>query len=407
MNLQVFCGVSLTLFISIGDLAAAPQGAALRAAQGTAQGTSQGTAQLPVGFAIADADSDGSVSLLELTDYLSERLKHLNVPFEKVFEGIDTNGDKTLSEPEFDKRHKVLEEVLGPDWMGGQDLGFVIPSDPGANYVLFSGLSRPIDDLKIYSAIHHRYVEQLAEPESTWTKAGWKQVELEKVLTSTKVVLPTLSSKKPTMDALCRATLVMVGGGAAENMSVGGAVIISPDGLAVTNYHIANLFNERIIGLLSDGRVVRVTKLLAGNPLADVALVQLDQKDLPWVPVAQAMPDMADSIVMIHHTENRFFTFDRGYIKRYPMIGSKPWMEISADFAPGGSGCGVFNDNHELIGLVSMIMMGDGPTMASQDLSLPPPEDESTDGAAGFAPDGAMVVVKLAVPLTAIRELCK
>jgi hypothetical protein len=116
---------------------------------------------------------------------------------------------------------------------------------------------------------------------------------------------------------------------------------------------------------------------------------------------------MADSIIMIHHTENRFYTYDRGYIKRYPMIGKKPWMEISADFAPGGSGCGVFNANHELVGLVSMIMMGDGPTIARQDLSKPP-EDESADGTDGFvASDGAMVVVKLAVPLTAIRELCK
>jgi len=169
-----------------------------------------------------------------------------------------------------------------------------------------------------------------------------------------------LTNKKPTTDVFCRATMVLIGGGAPDKMSVGGAVIVSPDGLAVTNFHIATLFNERIIGLLSDGCVVRVTKFLAGNPLTDVALVQLDKRDLPWVPVAQTAPEMADSIVMIHHTENRFYTYDRGYIKRYPMIGTKPWMEISADFAPGGSGCGVFNSNHELVGLGKNIEFSHG-----------------------------------------------
>jgi Trypsin-like peptidase domain len=396
MTLRYFCVAKITLLVFACSLAAAPQ---LRKTQ-------LGVGQLPVGFGVADADSNGSISLMELTDYLSARLKDLDIPFEEIFDGIDTDGDKKLSEPEFDKRHKVLEEVLGPDWMGTQGLGFTLPPDPGANYVLFSGLDRPMDDLKIYSAVHHRYLEQLAEPEASWTTAGWKQIELDKVPTSTKVALP-IAKRKLTTDALFRATLVMVGGGSTEQMSIGGAVIVSPDGLAVTNFHIANLFNEKIIGLLSDGRVVRVTKFLAGDPLTDVAIVQLDKRDLPWVPVAQATPEMAESILMVHHTENRFYTYDRGYIKRYPMIGTKPWMEISADFAPGGSGCGIFNSNHELVGLVSMIMMGDGPTIASQDL-LMPPEDAMEGETEDFAaPDGAMVVVKLAVPLTAIRELCK
>jgi Trypsin-like peptidase domain len=365
-----------------------------------------GSGPLPVGFDVADVDSNGGISLMELTDYLSERLRDLDVPFEKVFDGIDTDGDKKLSEPEFAKRHKVLEEVLGPDWAGNLGLGFTLPPDPGVDYALFEGLDRPIDDLKVYSAVHHRYEEQLARPAAEWTAAGWKPVELERVPTSVKMAFPS-ANVKPTTDALFRATLVMVGGGSTAEMSVGGAVIISPEGLAVTNFHIANLFNEKIIGLLSDGRVVRVTKFIAGDPLTDVALVQLDKRDLPWVPVAQATPAMAENIIMVHHTENRFYTYDRGYIKRYPIISTKPWMEISADYAPGGSGCGIFNSNHELVGLVSMIMMGDGPTIASQDLTMPPEED-TEELAEDFAtPDGAMVVVKLAVPLTALRHLCK
>jgi hypothetical protein len=125
--------------------------------------------------------------------------------------------------------------------------------------------------------------------------------------------------------------------------------------------------------------------------------------------LASAVPAMADDLVVLHHTENRFFTYDRGYVKRYPRIGSHPWMEISADYAPGGSGCGIFNSRHELVGLVSVIAMGDGPMIASSDLMGEEAEtegwgeDETESGESGAAP-GALVV-KLAVPLTAIREL--
>ncbi len=363
-------------------------------------------AQLPIGFEFADADRSGSISIDELTDYLSARLKDIEVPYERVFEGIDTDHNKQLSESEFDKRHKVLDEVLGPDW-SGQGLGFTMPPDPGPDYVLFSGLDRPIDDLKVYSAVHHRYQEELGQTDARWRTSGWQPIDLEKVPKTAKINLPKSVGKKQPLDALCRATLVMVGGGSVENMSIGGAVIISPDGLAVTNYHIANQFNEKIVGLLSDGRVVRVTKFLAGDAVTDVAIVQLDKVDLPWVPLAEAAPAMADSIVMVHHTENRFFTFDKGYIKRYSMIGTSPWMEISADYAPGGSGCGIYNSEHELVGLVSMILMGDGPTIASQDLTQPPDEEFTEDSEEFAAPPGSLLVVKLAVPLSAIRKLCR
>ncbi len=200
-------------------------------------------------------------------------------------------------------------------------------------------------------------------------------------------------------------------------------MIVSPDGLALTNYHVASEYNGKLIGLLSDGRLVRVIKVLAGDLASDTALVQLDRKDLPYVPIATKQPSAAEDLIAIHHTESRYYTYDRGYVKRYPLIRGKPWMEISAEYAPGGSGCGIFNAEHELVGLVSMIMVGDGPSIAEQDLTEPisdpeageqpgeqnaansegdsttDPESQSMDAEAG------MLVIKLAVPLQAIQSL--
>jgi len=96
---------------------------------------------------------------------------------------------------------------------------------------------------------------------------------------------------------------------------------------------------------------------------------------------------------------------------RYPMIGTDPWMEISADYAPGGSGCGIFNANNELVGLVSMVTFGDGPTLGepmdmdeiAEQEKLEMEEDYQEEG----PQDPTMLLVKHAVPLVAIQGLFK
>jgi hypothetical protein len=373
---------------------------------------------LPVGFEPADADSNGSVSRTEWDQYLTDRLKMANLPLDEIFFGIDQDGDGSLSRTEFDNRHQVLQGFVPADVLGTS-----IPDipDPGADFVPFQGLDKPLDDLGIYGAIFHRYLEQLGQVRQ-WKEAGWKRVNRRRIPESIGIPLGVAETR--TLEQICHATVVIGGGGSADAFFTGGAVIISPDGIALTNYHIATGFNEKLIGLMSDGRVIRVTKFLAGNPKTDVALVQFEGSDFPWVPIAPSAPAMAQDIFLMHHTENRFYTYDRGYVKRYPKIGEHAWLEISADYAPGGSGCGIFNQQHQLVGLVSTIMTGDGPSIATTDMSIsddddllsgafaettmdelpdnPFPDDQFQDE--GF--EMGTLVVKLAVPLSAMQAIC-
>ncbi len=304
-------------------------------------------------------------------------------------------------------------------------------SDTDSGQALFSGLRMPVDDLKIHNAVSKIYAEQLDQAEQLWLDAGWSKVDLASVPASAKIDLPKADTEQLSLDRICRATGVVAIGGSLQNFSTGGAVIISPDGLAITNFHVASAINERIVIVLTDGTVARVTKIIAGNPNSDVAIVQLDKQNLPWIPIAESEPAMADPIQMLHHSEARYYTYDTGYVKRYPFLGYQPWMEISAPYAPGGSGCGIYNAKHELVGLVAIITMGDGPYVASQALNIPPPEptgitdnvteqpvsdstapDQSVAGEANDV-DALIVsakalgaqVVKLAVPLSAIRSL--
>jgi len=358
---------------------------------------------LPAGFESADANGDAVISMDEMLGYLRPHVKNDSLDLGLIFRELDGDGDGQLLPAEFATWQRVLEKYQG-------EYGPYVPEDPGVGYVPFRGLTEPMDDRGIFGTIYHRYLEQL-ERSAEWRTAGWRRTNVNRAAREVALPLPGLSVEKPTVERLVQATLVIGGGGSGEDFFTGGAVIISPEGYALTNFHIAESFNQKLVALLADGRVVRVLKLVAGNRDTDVAIIQLEGENFPWVPLAATVPAMADDLVMLHHTENRFFTYDRGYVKRYPRIGSHPWMEVSADYAPGGSGCGIFNSQHELVGLVSVIAMGDGPMIASSDLMAEEAESagwgDAETGAGESGPGPGALVVKLAVPLTAIRALVK
>lgn len=373
---------------------------------------------LPVGFEYADADQDGRVTQLELTDYLKARLPDQPLPFALVFNSLDTDGDQALSSDEFDRRHEVLDQVM-------QD-AFAPPVDPGKDFVPFKGAAFPIDDVKIFGAVFHRYYELLTD-EQGWQEAGWSPLDFASLPASVPMTMPTVedaNAAPPTLDQMGQSTAIIIGGGASEQFFTAGAVILNSSGLAVTNFHVIESFNDKIIALLADGRAVRVTKVLAGNRAADVALIQLQGENFIPVSCAAQPPVMADDLVLLHHTEMRYYTFDRGYVKRHIVASDTPWMEISGNYGPGGSGCGIFNSKHQLVGLVSLIMMGDGPDIASSPLIAPLATAEGQEREAGELEydageseygddwadpdspyDPSVQVIRLAVPWTAIRSL--
>lgn len=352
--------------------------------------------ELGVGFDAADEDANGSVSKNELQEYLAARLNDDQFPHAEVFEEMDQDQDGSVSSEEFSNRHAVIMGVMGPNYFGGP-LG---PLDPGADYVPFRGLDQFVDDSKTFGAIFHRYSE-LADDESL----SWPKVKIEKVPSSIQRSAPQINLGQPSsVEDLVQPTAIIGGGGGGMNFFTGGAVIISSDGLAVTNFHIAEAFNEKLVAMTPDGQCHRVIEFIAGDFDRDIALVRLEGENFPFVKIAEKTPKMGSDLVMLHHSENRFFTYDRGYVMRYPRAGNTHWMEISANYAPGGSGCGIFNSNHELVGLVSMIQYGDGPSIADgmdfEENKRPVIQEDD------FGPrEGGLLLVKHAVALHSIRSL--
>lgn len=335
-----------------------------------------------IGFEAADANADSQIDRQELREYLSVRLESDELPFNRIFKRLDEDGNKSFSSVEFDQRHDVLRDILDESFF---ETAFV-PADPGVGYQFFTR-SGAIDDRMVYGASYHRYMEALADGEAPQIAVDSAPIVAPESISAEVFAAPSNAD----LESAFAATLVICGGG--NEMFTSGGVVISPQGLVLTNYHVAEAMRDNLlVGFTNDGQLHRFVEFIAGDRLRDVAILRLKGSNFAWAPVAIPTTTAGQDIVMLHHSENRFFTYDRGYIMRKPMLGENIWMEISCDYAPGGSGCGIFNSQHELIGLVSMIAYGDGPTLADIDMAAIADEEDDWESEEESLEEGILLV---------------
>ncbi|MFG0287479.1 MAG: serine protease [Rhodopirellula sp. JB044] len=352
-------------------------------------------------------NATGPLERRELKQFLGEYYPDYQLPAGKIFAALNHDGDDKLDGDELVAFKDLLEQI-------DAELD-TTPEDPGPGYPLFSSVASGIDDSKVDGAVFHRHfdnLEQHPRPEG---------FQIESVPMTSRLSLPKTVGRKTVVEDLVKATVVLAGGEGDDYFTSGG-VLVRSDGLVLTNFHVAEAFSSGMTALTSDGKSYRVVDFIAGDRLADVALIRIDGTDMPTVEVASTSPEIGDDLVMMHHTENRFYTYDRGYLMRNPVIEGKQWMEVSLPFGPGGSGCGIFNQSHELVGLVSIVMLGDGPSLALLGHGLAEAVDEEKSGESDveqtdfldellwdatseLESDGFELVVRHAVSLPAIRRL--
>lgn len=140
------------------------------------------------------------------------------------------------------------------------------------------------------------------------------------------------------------------------HLSIAGGVLISPGGLALTNHHVLAFDRASIFGAMtSDGKVYPIVEVLAASRKDDVALIRIESdKPLPYVSLANSAP-VGTSVYAVSHPDSHFYALTAGDISRYSMSPKEKTqrLEITANFARGSSGCGVYNKLGQLVGLIS------------------------------------------------------
>jgi hypothetical protein len=172
-----------------------------------------------------------------------------------------------------------------------------------------------------------------------------------------------------TVHERCKKASLMIGTlydcGRCNNLhaNLAGAVAISADGIALTNYHVLERNEGNVKGLVAMnylGECFAMAEVLAASKANDVALIRFGT-DRPFdpVPIVDVSPQPMSPIFVMSHPHNEFFVVSTGVVSRLAkgtMTGdSTTWLEVTAEFSGGSSGSGIFNAQGELVGLVSRI----------------------------------------------------
>jgi serine protease Do len=160
--------------------------------------------------------------------------------------------------------------------------------------------------------------------------------------------------------------------------SIGSGVIVDPNGYIMTNNHvIAGALRIRVIIApatveLATGRTmmhnpqrVYEAKLIGTTRYADLALIKIDAKDLPFIPLPPKFDlRLGQTVVAIGAPEGLDHTVTKGIISA---VGRQPevdrpmvYVQTDAPINPGNSGGPLVDRNGNLVGINTFIVTSGG-----------------------------------------------
>jgi serine protease Do len=147
----------------------------------------------------------------------------------------------------------------------------------------------------------------------------------------------------------------------------GSGVLISPDGYIVTNNHVVQgAVDIRVT--MSDRRIL-TAKLIGTDPLTDLAVIKVEGKDFPSVPLGDSTKLLPGQTVLAFGNPFGFrFTVTRGIVSAlnrpnpYTNDARKPGAFIQTDAAinPGNSGGPLVNAHGEVVGINTFLISASG-----------------------------------------------
>jgi serine protease Do len=138
----------------------------------------------------------------------------------------------------------------------------------------------------------------------------------------------------------------------------GSGFIVSPDGVILTNAHVVRDANEVTVKL-ADRREYRA-KVLGSDPATDVAVLKIDAKNLPVVPIGNSRNlQVGEWVLAIGSPYGLESTVTAGVVsatgRSLPNDGNVPFIQTDVAVNPGNSGGPLFNTRGEVVGINSQI----------------------------------------------------
>ena len=152
-----------------------------------------------------------------------------------------------------------------------------------------------------------------------------------------------------------------------EQRSGGSGVIISADGYIVTNNHVIEEATKLKVKL-NDGRTFDA-KLVGTDPTTDVALIKIEEKDLPTIPFGNSNDlRLGEWVLAIGSPFDLQSTITAGIVSaKARQLGVIPdelrvesFIQTDAAVNPGNSGGALVNTRGELVGINTVIKSSTG-----------------------------------------------
>jgi len=148
------------------------------------------------------------------------------------------------------------------------------------------------------------------------------------------------------------------GGGRGEVVyGAGSGFIVSPDGVILTNAHVVRDADEVTVKL-QDRREYRA-KVLGSDPKTDVAVLKIDARNLPVVPMGNTRNlQVGEWVLAIGSPYGLESTVTAGVVSakgRSLPNDSVPFIQTDVAVNPGNSGGPLFNTRGEVVGINSQI----------------------------------------------------
>jgi serine protease Do len=147
------------------------------------------------------------------------------------------------------------------------------------------------------------------------------------------------------------------GGGRELVYGAGSGFIVSPDGVILTNAHVVRDADEVTVKL-QDRREYRA-KVLGSDPKTDVAVLKIDARNLPVVPVGNSRNlQVGEWVLAIGSPYGLESSVTAGVVsaKGRSLPGDQvPFIQTDVAVNPGNSGGPLFNTRGEVVGINSQI----------------------------------------------------
>jgi len=188
------------------------------------------------------------------------------------------------------------------------------------------------------------------------------------------------------------------------SQGVGSGFIISPDGIILTNAHVVRDAREVTVKL-TDRREFRA-KVLGSDPKTDVAVLKIDAKNLPVVPLGRTDDLKVGAWVLaIGSPYGLESTVTAGVVsakgRSLPDDTFVPFIQTDVAVNPGNSGGPLFNTRGEVIGINSQIYSQTG---GYQGLSFAIPIDVATKIKDQIVATGKVAHAKLGVTVQEVNQ---